>query len=213
MLTNNYVLSNVQLAHVLADGSAANAGVALDSHVIAKSHDHFLDLLGQLASRGQDKRLTAGVSRVDLLQDRNAEGGRFPGARLSLSDHVVPLDAGHNCPLLDGRRLLETVGINAAKQLLTEVHIVKAFAHLVPIGVDDALRGHSRWAIIGGGRFFRPARVPVVIVPGSGRSKIAKIGTYLVQILRDNFDREAFSRQASLFFPQKASFIFFALYG
>ena len=56
----------VQLAHVLADRGSTNAGVALGAHVVAESHDHLLDLLGQLTSRGQNQGLAVPQLGVDL---------------------------------------------------------------------------------------------------------------------------------------------------
>ena len=56
----------VQLAHVLADRGAANAGVALGAHVVAESHHHLLDLLGQLTGGGQNQGLAVPQLGVDL---------------------------------------------------------------------------------------------------------------------------------------------------
>lgn len=50
--------------------------------------------------------------------------------RLSLGDDIMSLDAGQNSTLLDGRRLLETVGIDTAQQFFLQVHIVKVVHHL-----------------------------------------------------------------------------------
>jgi hypothetical protein len=51
------VLADVQLAHVLADARAPDAGVALRPHVVPQRHHHLLDLLRQLTGRGQDQGL------------------------------------------------------------------------------------------------------------------------------------------------------------
>ena len=60
--------SVVELAHVLANGGSSDAGVALGSHVVAQGHDDLLDLLGQLAGRGQNQSLTVPQLRVNLLK-------------------------------------------------------------------------------------------------------------------------------------------------
>ncbi len=83
-LTDNNMLSGIQLAHVLSDGGATNAGVALGAHVVAKGHDHLLDLLSQLAGGGQDQSLALGQGGIDLLQDRDGEGGGLASSRLGL---------------------------------------------------------------------------------------------------------------------------------
>jgi hypothetical protein len=66
-LTDNNVNSLVELADVLANGGSADAGVALDSHVVAQGHDDFLDLLGRLAGWGEDQSLAVPQFGVNLL--------------------------------------------------------------------------------------------------------------------------------------------------
>jgi len=53
-----------------------------------------------------------------LLQDGDREGRGLSSSGLSLSNDVMAFDARHDGALLDGGRLLETVRVNAAKQLL-----------------------------------------------------------------------------------------------
>ena len=65
-LTNNNVNTLVEFPHVLADWGTTNASVALGSHVVAQSHDHLLDLLGQLTGWGKDQGLAVPQLRVDL---------------------------------------------------------------------------------------------------------------------------------------------------
>ena len=60
----------------------------------------------------------------------------------------MTLDAGHDGSLLDSGRLLETVGVDATKQLLPEGHVVKVLANVIPIGVDEALRVHAGRSVI-----------------------------------------------------------------
>ena len=85
---------------------------------------------------------------VNLLEDGNAEGGRLAGAGLCLSNNVVTLDAGHDGALLDGRGLLEAVGVDAAEELLAKGHIVEVLADVVPVGVDETLRVHAGGPVI-----------------------------------------------------------------
>ena len=61
-----------------------------------------LDLLGELSGGGKDERLALPQPGVDLLEDRDGEGGSLASSRLSLRDHVEALDAGHDGALLDG---------------------------------------------------------------------------------------------------------------
>jgi hypothetical protein len=63
------VNSVVELAHILTNGGSANAGVALGSHVVSQGHDDLLDLLGQLAGRGQNQSLTIPQFGVNLLKN------------------------------------------------------------------------------------------------------------------------------------------------
>ena len=52
---NDNVLSEVELADVLADVGATNADMGLDIHVVTEGQDDLLDLLGQLTSGAEDK--------------------------------------------------------------------------------------------------------------------------------------------------------------
>jgi hypothetical protein len=46
------------------------------------------------------------------------------------SNNCAYLDAGDDGPLLDGGRLLEAVGVNAAEEFLLQVHVVEVLANL-----------------------------------------------------------------------------------
>ena len=50
------------------------------------------------------------------LQDRDGEGGCFAGTRLRLGDHISSLDDRLDGALLDGRGLLETIGVDAPEE-------------------------------------------------------------------------------------------------
>ena len=70
----------LELAHVVTDIGATDAGVALNLHVVAKGQADLLDLLCQLACRCQDEGLAVRLSVVNLLQDAHAESGSLAGA-------------------------------------------------------------------------------------------------------------------------------------
>mmetsp|Transcript_5005 Transcript_5005/g.12711 ORF Transcript_5005/g.12711 Transcript_5005/m.12711 type:complete len:378 (+) Transcript_5005:516-1649(+) len=119
------VHARLQDALVLAHGGAAHAGVALDAEVVAQRAHHLLDLLRQLARGRQHERLAFLLGVVQLLEHAGAEGGGLAGTGLRLLDHVQPLGEGHNAALLDGGGLLETVRVDAAQQVLVQVHAVE----------------------------------------------------------------------------------------
>lgn len=48
------------------------------------------------------------------------------------------LDDGHDGALLDGRRALETVGVDTAQELGLQVHVVEGLGDLVIVGFDLA---------------------------------------------------------------------------
>ena len=146
-LTDNNVLSGVELPHVLPDGGAANAGVTLGPHVVTQRHHNLLDLLSQLPGGGQEEGLALPQVGVDLLQDSDGEGRGLTGSRLSLGDNIhalkyygkqksslssrrTNLDARDNGSLLDSRWLLETIGIDSSEELFLQVHVIEVLADL-----------------------------------------------------------------------------------
>lgn len=110
--SNNDVDSLLELGHIVAHIGSANAGVALDVHVVAEGEDDFLDLLRQLAGRGKDQSLRALDGHVELLEDGDGERRRLAGAGLRLGNHVVAFDDGNDGALLDRRRALKTVSMD-----------------------------------------------------------------------------------------------------
>lgn len=75
--------------HVITDAGATNAGVALNVHEVTDGDDDLLNLLGQLTGRSKNQGLALLQAGVDLLEDRDGEGGGLAGTRLGLSDNVV----------------------------------------------------------------------------------------------------------------------------
>jgi hypothetical protein len=137
--TNDDLGAVLQSLHVITNARAANAGVALDVHEVANSDNDLLDLLGQLTGGREDQSLALLDVLVDLLQDRNGEGGGLACTRLGLSNDIVALsrklatpetqdirsvltlDHGHDSTLLNGRRALETIGVDTFRKILARV--------------------------------------------------------------------------------------------
>lgn len=112
--TDNDLRTILEGLHVVTNAGATNAGVALNVHEIANSDNDLLDLLSKLTGGSKDQSLTLLDSRVDLLENGDGESGSLSGTRLSLSNDIVALDNGHDSTLLNGRRALETIGVNCA---------------------------------------------------------------------------------------------------
>ena len=112
------VLAVVELADVLADVGAADAGVALHVHVVAEGHDDGLDLGGELARGGEDEGLGLAHGGVDDLEHADREGGRLTRAGLGLGDGVAALADLHDGARLHGRGGFVAVGVDAAEEVL-----------------------------------------------------------------------------------------------
>ena len=108
--------------------------MALHVEVVAERAHHLLNLLRELARGGEHQRLALLLLVVKLLQDAGAEGGRLTGTGLRLLDHVEALGEGHDAALLNSGGLLETVRVDAAKEVLVEVHRVESLVNLGPVG-------------------------------------------------------------------------------
>jgi len=126
----------LELGNVVSDASATNAGVAAGVEVVTKSNDDLLDLLSQLTSGSEDQSLSLEESEVELLEDANGESGSLSSSRLGLSDDVLALGEGEDGSLLDGRGLLETVGIDTSEEILTEVHAIEVVNDFIPVGLE-----------------------------------------------------------------------------
>jgi len=87
--TDNDLGAVLKGLHVVTDAGATNAGVALDLHEVADGNNDLLDLLGKLTGRSEDEGLASLDRGVDLLEDRNGEGGGLAGTGLGLSDNIV----------------------------------------------------------------------------------------------------------------------------
>ena len=69
------------------------------------------------------------VSRRAQVARTDREGRGLAGSRLGLSDRVTHQDERLDRTLLDRRRLLETVGVDATEEILLQAHVVKAFGN------------------------------------------------------------------------------------
>ena len=118
----------LQLLVVLAHADAANGGVGHNVHKVAERNNDLLDLGGEFAGGGQHQGLALVQRRVDLLQNRDAEGGGLAGAGLGLGNDVVVSEHGQDGALLDDRGRLKAVGVDAAQQVGVQVHLVKGLA-------------------------------------------------------------------------------------
>jgi hypothetical protein len=68
----------------------------------------------------------------------------WPGRQLGFeADGKLTLDDGHDGALLDGRRALEAIGVDTAKELGLQVHSVKRVGGLVVVGLDLAFESQS----------------------------------------------------------------------
>lgn len=62
---------------------------------------------------------------INALENRDYESGSFAGTRLSLGNDIFARDAWQNGALLDSRRFLETVGVDASEKLVLQFHLVE----------------------------------------------------------------------------------------
>lgn len=114
----NNVLAVVELANILPNVGATDAGVALHVHIVAQCHNNRLDLSSQFSRRGQDKSLGLAHGRVNNLQHADREGGCLSRAGLGLRDGVASLANLDNGSRLDGGRGFIAVSVDAAEEVL-----------------------------------------------------------------------------------------------
>jgi len=75
---------------------------------ISEGHDDLGDLLGKLSGGSKDQSLAFILGMIDLLKNTDGESSGLSGSGLCLSDDIAVLEDGHDSPLLDSRRTLET---------------------------------------------------------------------------------------------------------
>lgn len=86
---DNDLRTILQGFHVIANAGTANAGMALNLHKVANGDNDLLNLLGQLTGRRKDKSLALLDGGVDLLEDRDGEGGSLASTGLGLGNNIV----------------------------------------------------------------------------------------------------------------------------
>ena len=96
------MLAVVQLADILTQIGASDAGVTLDVHVVPQGQNNLLDLDGQLPGGRQAEDLGLPDGRVDALEDGDREGRGLSCPGLGLSYNIAPLDNWLDSSLLDG---------------------------------------------------------------------------------------------------------------
>jgi len=155
--TDDNLWALLESLHVITDGGTTNAGVALNVHEVTDGDNDLLDLLGQLTGWGEDKGLALLDVWVQLLEDRDGEGGSLSGTRLGLGNNIVTclsfvrfvirdvangdmeiltLDDWHDSALLDSRWALKTVCVDTTEKLRLQVHGVEGVDSLVIVGLD-----------------------------------------------------------------------------
>ncbi len=108
------------LTDATVDGGAANLGVA------AQHDGRLMDLLGQLARRGDDEhpRLAQGAARQPL-QNGQHESRRLARARLGQPEHIAALQNDGNALFLDGGRRRVTGIADAGLDTRVERKVLK----------------------------------------------------------------------------------------
>ena len=100
------------------------------------------------------------MSRRAQVARTDREGRGLAGSRLGLSDRVTHQDERLDRTLLDRRRLLETVGVDATEEILLQAHVVKAFGNCTRTRAS----AQSRWrqhSLRGGSISWSLTLVPV----------------------------------------------------
>ena len=109
------MLAIVQLSDVFPDIGAPDAGMTLDTHVVAQCQHHLLYLSGQLPRGREHKGLCFPQLDVDFLEDSDRKRSRLSGSRLSSVCHQKDMQeasgGGYN------RSALETLLCNDVSSL------------------------------------------------------------------------------------------------
>lgn len=96
------MLAILEFSDVFAYGRSADAGMALDIHVVTQCEHDGLDLGCEFAGGGEDEGLCFADGDIDGLEDGDGKGCGFTGTGLGLGNDVAALCDGENGALLDG---------------------------------------------------------------------------------------------------------------
>lgn len=110
--TNNDVGTSGNGSSILTNAGTTDTGVADNVQGVTKTNDDLLDLTGQLTGGSKDKGLGLLDAQVNVLQNRDREGGSLTSTGLGLGKDIVVLDNRQNGTLLNGRGSLETVRVD-----------------------------------------------------------------------------------------------------
>jgi len=157
---NNDVLALSQLADVLTDNGATDTGVDSESKELANGVNDESNLHRELTRGRDNERLSVVDGRVEALQGADGEGTGLTSSRLCLCNCVLSLDDGEDSLLLDGRRVFETEGVDAAEHFLLESHVVKIINFQFPVRFEKFLFFYSVFV------FFHVGKVPEVSLNG-----------------------------------------------
>eukprot|EP00760_Papus_ankaliazontas_P032971 PhM_4_TR6111/c0_g1_i1/m.59329 len=125
------------------------------AHVLADARAHLLRLQGKLAGRRQDEGLAVALREVQTLERGDDEGTGLARTRLGLGDDVTALRERHDGALLDGRRLLETVRVDATEEVVGEAHVVEGGDDLDALGETVVVEGVVVLGLVGGAVLIR----------------------------------------------------------
>jgi len=131
--THDDVLALLEDTDVLTHDCASNASVYLDTKVLTDGVNHKGGLHDELTDGSNDQGLCVVAGGVDALQRSNSESASLSSSGLRLCDGVLRLDDWQDSLLLDGRRFLETKGIDASKDFFLQSHVVKIINFQVPV--------------------------------------------------------------------------------
>ena len=125
---DNDLGTGANLTGVVMTGNTADREHHVNLHVAAEGANNGRNLLRELVSVGHDEGLGGLLGGVNAAQETDAEGAGLACTGLCLTEYIATLDEGHDGNGLNGGWLLEAVGVNAAKEILGQPHIIEAGA-------------------------------------------------------------------------------------
>jgi hypothetical protein len=124
------VPSGPQLRLLRSDRGAAEHGHHVHAGMCPVGAQRLRHLYAELPRRRQHERLHLPLGGVDVLHDRQSEGGRLARARLRLADHVATLEQRRDRLFLNRARGLITHIPQRLECGLGEPEICEGLAHL-----------------------------------------------------------------------------------